>query len=432
MNLESAQIVMINPPSLCVEYVRLEVPLGLLYLASAAREREYNDIILYDMCGCTSEKEIAARIRNIPEAPIYALSALCTNHEYAKQVVRKIRIESPSAYIVMGGANPSALPELTLSETGVDVVVVGEGEDAFVSCIESCFLQQPVKGVVRGKPRNNIDTYPFPARDLVEADSYSRRLQGERVLSLLSSRGCIHRCAFCNSIVMGGGAAKVRYRSSDNVAREIESLRESCRYFRFNDDCFTANPRLKDLLARLSELDTTFRIFARIEDLTPEICRALRDSGCVHVAVGLESLNPDNLSIIGKAGQIGKERHVQAAKDAGLAVRAFFMVGLPYDTDETVEYYFSRVAELPLDEFSVYPMIPYPGTRIARHPQQFGYTIVNTDFRDYVQIGKGKRTCYALRHRNFEPEEVETWHHRVEQTLLDSGMRHSIDSDVAN
>jgi radical SAM superfamily enzyme YgiQ (UPF0313 family) len=184
------------------------------------------------------------------------------------------------------------------------------------------------------------------------------------------------------------------------------------------------------MLERLTSLDILFRVFARIDDLTPSICAALAKAGCIHVALGLESLNPDNLTILGKARQIGKESNVRFAQQVGLTVRGFFMVGLPYDTDANIERDFATAATLGLDEFTVYPLIPYPGTKIGQNPEQFGYTIVHSDFRDYVQIGIKGKTCYSLRHTCFGPEDVERWKQRAEQLLQDGGSHPSRDSKV--
>ena len=52
------RILLVNPPSLCVENDRIEPPLGLLYIASTLREKKYYNISLYDMTGCKSENEI--------------------------------------------------------------------------------------------------------------------------------------------------------------------------------------------------------------------------------------------------------------------------------------------------------------------------------------------------------------------------------------
>ncbi len=425
------RVVLIQPPSQCVVDDRLEPPLGMLYLAAAVRQSGCGEVEFFDMSGCATEEQIQAQLDRIPPAGLYGIGVLCTNHEYAKRVVARIRQVQPEAQVVLGGPNPSALPAETLADTGADAVVVGEGEDAFVECVARASTGKPVRGVLHRTPRQDIDSYPFPARDLVSELSYHRRLQGSPVLSVLSSRGCPHKCAYCNSVVMGGGATAARYRSPRNVCQEIAALRDTTRHFRFNDDCFSSRPDLPDLLAALSALEIVFRIFARVEDLTPDTCRALRQSGCAHVAVGLESLDPENLRILGRGPQIGHERNVQAARDAVLTVRAYFMVGLPHDSDASIERYFTTAAGLGVDEFTVYPLIPYPGTRIARNPERFGYAITNPDFRDYVQIGVNRSSCFALRHKNFGPDDVARWRLRAEQILLEAGARRSHDSLVA-
>ena len=146
---------------------------------------------------------------------------------------------------------------------------------------------------------------------------------------------------------------------------------------------------------------------------------------------GLESMDPANLAIIGKGSQAGLERRVLNAKEHGIAVRSFFMVGLPFDSDSNIEKYFAEAAKLGFDEFTVYPLIPYPGTKIAQQPEAFGYRIVNRDFRDYVQIGIGGESCYALRHERFGPADVRRWKKRAEQILRSSGARDSKNSLVA-
>lgn len=425
------RIVLVNPPSQCVDDDRLEPPLGLLYLAAVVRERALGDVLVCDLSGSPTEVEAEASINGLPEGTVYGITALCTNHLYARQIVTSLRRRNPRAYVVLGGANPSATPDVTLQDTGADAVVVGEGEDAFSRCVESVEAGQPLRGIVPAEPRTDPDHYPFPARDLVDLATYSRRLLGRPVLSLLSSRGCPHHCVFCNSVVMGGGAPVARYRCPDGIVAEIQSLREHHRNFRFNDDCFTGHPRLRELLGHLAELDIVFRIFARVEDLTAETCAALRRAGCIHVAIGLESLDPRNLQAMGKGLQANQADKVRLARASGLAVRAYFMVGLPYDTDEEIDRHFTAAAQLGLDEFSVYPLIPYPGTLLARDPGRFGYTIVNSDFQDYVQIGMNRRACYALRHRNFGPEDVARWKLRAEEILQRGGVVRSADSQLA-
>ena len=158
----------------------------------------------------------------------------------------------------------------------------------------------------------------------------------------------------------------------------------------------------------------------------------MAESGCRHISVGLETINPDNLRILGKRTQAGlEEKHLYNAKKYGIIVRVYFMVGLPYDTDRTITKDFEKASKLPFDEFSIYPLIPYPGTRIAKEPEKFGYEIVDNDFTNYVQIGKNKATTYALQHKNFTEHDVKRWYNYVEELLLSSNKLLQCQSKIA-
>ncbi|MFA6382330.1 MAG: cobalamin-dependent protein [Candidatus Buchananbacteria bacterium] len=426
------KISLINPPSNCVENDRVEPPLGLLYLASVLREEGHELIQIHDLTGCKNKAEIELKINQLPQADIYGISCFSTNYNYLKKIINHLKAKYPSAYIITGGPHPSALPKETLLDTRADVVVVGEGEEVINSLVSSCENGSPFKGVIFGISRKNIDNYPFPARDLINYGNYSRSLLGKAAVSLISSRGCVHHCIHCNSIVMGGGNKNVRYRSTQNIIAEMKILADQFNYFRFNDDNFCGNPKLKELLNEIKKLNIKFRIFARVDDLDDETCRLLAAAGCIHVCVGLESMNPENLKIIGKGRQIGKEKNVKIAKKYGLIIRASFMVGLPFDDKNNFEKFFSRVMDLGLNEFAVYPLLPYPGTMIWHYPERFGYQITNYDFSRYVQMGKNGRTCYALKHKNFTAQDIKLWHNQAEKILISSGAKHMSESKVAN
>lgn len=420
------------PPSNCVSNDRLEAPLGLMYIASVLRENNYEDISIFDMSGCKNEKEIREKITHIPMADIYGLTIFCSNHAYAKKCVQRIRTVNPKSFIIAGGPNPSALPELTLRECEVDIVIIGEGEDTFATVVEQYKHSPFVNKIIIGKGRDNIDSYPIPARDLIDISSYNKMLMGKPTISMITSRGCKNKCLHCNSNVMGGGNPNPRYRSSENVFKEIKELRNNItRCFRFTDDNFTANPNIETLLNGFIEYDIRFRIFAKIEDLNEETCALLKKAGCIHVSVGIESLNPDNLQVLGKAKQIGKEINIKIAKDHGLVVRSSFMVGLPYDSYQNIERYFHKAAQLPFDEFEVLPLIPFPGTRISQSPGKWGYEIIDHDFTSYVLIGKNRRTTYALKNKNFSPKDVMKWRRMAEKALRSTGKRYMRDSDIA-
>jgi anaerobic magnesium-protoporphyrin IX monomethyl ester cyclase len=428
----AAKILLVRPPSNCVDDDRLEPPLGLLYLAAVLREGGYSNVALADLSGCTSEPQIETCIASLPYADIYGISVVCANHVYAKRCVSQMRKVNPTSYVVAGGANPSALPELSLADLGVDAVVVGEGEDAFLGLVRAYGDGAARRGIVAGKGRSNLDSYPFPARDLINPHSYTKRLMGKPAAPIISSRGCPYHCLHCNSNVMGGGGVPYRQRSADNVAQEVHALVDAgFDYFRFCDDNFTANPQIFELLDRLADCGVFFRIFARADALSEKLCHALRHAGCLHVTMGLESLNPDNLRALGKSSLIGQAQNLALAKAAGLTVRVTFMIGLPYDNDLTIARYFGEAAQLPFDEFEVYPLIPFPGTRLARHPQKWGYRIIADDFRDYLLVGRERKTTFALAHEHFSAADMVRWRDEVSKLLQTRGKVFMRDSVIA-
>jgi radical SAM superfamily enzyme YgiQ (UPF0313 family) len=224
----------------------------------------------------------------------------------------------------------------------------------------------------------------------------------------------------------------VRYRSPENVASELEHVRKiNDGHVRFNDDCFTGNPDLLKMLDVIGSLDVKFRVFACVEDLTQEVSKELADAGCVHLSIGVESMDPENLKAIGKTRQLGKESNIRIAKDHGLIVRSSFMVGLPNDSDENIEKYFSEAAKLGIDEFAIYPLIPYPGTAIARFPERFGYEITDQNFTNYIQMGRGGQTCFALKHKNFNENDVKRWLYIASEILEAGGAKHMRESKIA-
>jgi len=431
MLLKMPRILLVNPPSNSVEDDRIEPPLGLLYLYSTLLQNKFENVSLLDLTGSTSELELANKINSLPEADVYGISCFSTNYAYVKRIIQQVKERNPAAYVVLGGPHPTGMPDFTLQDSHANLVIKGEGEDAFAEAVNAFAQGKPSQMIVNGQGRKNIDSYAFPARSVVDISTYSRRLLGNSVIALLSSRGCRHRCIFCNSVVMGGGNRNVRYRSPENIIAEIKTIRDRFAYFRFNDDHFSGHPNLAELLLKLRAFDIKFRIFARVEDLDEVTCKLLKEAGCVHVTIGLESLNRDNLRIIGKARQAGFESNVKIAKAHGLIVRASFMVGLPFDNEKTVDESFTQATQLGLDEFAVYPLIPYPGTLIWKHPKKFGYTIVNTDFTEYVQMGRGGKACFALQHKNFTPADVENWLRAGTQLLIQAGVKHMSDSQIA-
>lgn len=418
-------------PCFEIEDDALEMNLGLAYIAANLHKHGF-EARVYECTGM-NEDTFTHSLTCIAPADIYGISILSSTYTNAKKLVFAIRGLYPNAYIVAGGVHPSALPNATIAETGVDAVVVGEGEDTFVKIAETFANGERKKGIIQGVPPSDLNALPYPHRLPASESPFTRRINGQPVASLLSSRGCRYACLHCNSTIMGGGSNKVRFRSIENIIGEMKALRAlGYSHFRFNDDSFTDRPNAESLIEAIGELGIVYRIFARLDSLNEERIRLLVQSGCAMVSIGLESVNPYNLAFLRK-GKMPYEM-LTVAKKHNLATRVSFMVGLPYDTYDSVRSDFTYVASLDFDEFAVYALIPYPGTPLWESPANYGYTIEKQDFSKYIQLGRQKKTAAVMSHISedgyrFTLDDVTNWV-TIANTILSRRKQHMKYSNV--
>ncbi len=386
----------IHTPCLELRDDRLEPPLGLLSMATLVRSKGYPTVII-DLSS-HAEPDLD---RHVPDGyGLYGFSTYSVNYGMTRALATRVRRRNPEALFVAGGPHASALPHQVAAD-GFDVVVTGEGEVAILQLLELLVQGKQLPPLLVGVPPEPLDSLPFPDYDLVDLTTYSREIDGQRCVSLLSSRGCPYKCTFCNSNIMGAGRP-MRYRSPENVVAEIRHIKQryAVRHFRFQDDIFTINrKRVAELAPWLAAEDIVYRCFARINTCAehPDVVQHLRAGGCVHASFGVETGSP---KLLEKHAMHKNQTPAQIrtaltnAAHAGLRTRIFLIVGFPGETDETIEETLALVKGCPWDEFSVYPLIAYPGTPLHDDPEQFGITYIDRNYADYLQIGRNFRAGF--------------------------------------
>ena len=399
---ETCSVVLIQTPCYELEDDRLEPPLGLLYLATWLDSRGYQAQIV-DLSSMLPGQWPDV----IPPADIYGFSTYTTTYHRTLNVMQIVKQINPRAWRVAGGPHASALPESVARD--FDFVVLGEGEEAILRLVRAWEHGETLPRVLSETPISNLDWLPFPDYSLVDVASYHRTVGGRLSLSILSSRGCSYRCAFCNSIIMGS-RRRVRFRSAVNVVEEIRLLKATrgITSFRFQDDIFTLNlSRLREMMTSLSDLDITFRCFGRVDQCDPQVAGLLYEGGCRHIAFGVESGSPAILDRMRKGQTVDDIRKgIANARASGLMVRVYLMVGFPGETWGTVQDTVDLVLECAPDEFSVYPLIPYPGTALYQRPESFGITAINPDFSQYFQVRRERGTGYVFRTHDLDEETI--------------------------
>ena len=357
-------------------------PLGLMYIASCIRD--LCDVHILDFATGGIRPERAASICLDQEPDVIGVSSKITNYAPSLDMCRRIREESPSTTIVLGGAHPSCLamqPEYPLDhDFPADIVVLGEGELTMRELVSGPLDRDPrALGTLckldgrwkRHGPRPlvpNLDVLPFPSWDLIPTESYFAlpRFKERRFAIMMTSRGCPNGCSFCTKAVFG---RNIRFRSSQNVMDEVRMLTErlSIDELVVYDDNFAHDKeRALQILGKLSnedDLSLRFENGLRVDTLDDEVVKALADAGTYYIGIGIESGDPSILSKNRKRLDLEHaKRVVKLCRDHSILTKAYFILGLPGETRGSIERTKRYLEELQPDLIAVGFLCPFPST----------------------------------------------------------------------
>lgn len=363
------------------------VPLGICYLAAVLRNQMGWDVAIIDCRNYDKNNKELSGIIAGTQADIYGFSSSTGSAEDTFDIASRLK-ETTGKKIVLGGPHVTALPAETLERcNGIDVGVIGEGEEtvkelfpAVIANTNPASIQGIVfresERIVVNSPREfieDLDGLPFPAWDLLMdiARYYRPSLFSYRSLPsthLVTSRGCPFKCFFCDRSVFGN-----RYRqfSPDYIVQMIVYLQEryGIRDFLFDDDTFIISKRrVTQFCNQLGKLP--FRIAwacnATVNRVDHETLELMAASGCWQIAYGVESGSQKMLDRMQK--QATTQQISQALRltyESGIRTKAFFMVGFPGETRETVEESIDFVLNNPIHDLQCSIFAPFPNTAAA-------------------------------------------------------------------
>ena len=328
-----------------------------------------------------------------------------------------LRKNNPDAFFVMGGNHATAFPEKFL-EMGFNSVIVGEGENAILNIINDLKEGKKPEEIIKKPFIEDIDTLPFPARDLIPINEYEFLIDGKNATTVLSSRGCPYRCIFCANNVWG---KTVRQRSSKNVIEEAKELKEKYGFERimFFDDTFIINrKRLFEICDGLKELELKWRCFIRANLVDKEMLKKMKDSGCVEVGVGIESGSQKILDIIKKDTTVEMNSNViKMCKEINLVCKAFIMVGLPGETKETLEETKKWILDNKPEKYDLTIYMPYAQSEVWDYPDNFDIKFDKDKIKySWYKGKKGELHCYVST-SDLKPEEILNFRNKVVEEI---------------
>ena len=354
-------------------------PLGILYLASTLKRDTNHDVKVLDsqVLKYNYKKVVDYALEYQPD--LIAISAWTDWWYSAFMTGMLIKKALPNSKLCYGGPHVSIYPQETLDLPFVDMVIKGDGEIPIMylsNLIANNKISNLVPGLhfkeygVKEVPNDifvhpNLDELPIPDRTLLPIKKYSSVLaKNSFITTMITSRGCPHRCTFCKLNFQKNIA-----RSAESVINEfkiVESLGIS--EIEIYDDTFTwSKERLIQICEGLikNKNKILWSVRDRVNKTNIDILKLMYKAGCRRIHYGIESGVQKVIDKMRK--QIKVEDAITAvnnAKKAGMSVLTYFMFGnldeTYSDMQETAK--FSKSLNSDYTEFSI--TIPYAGTEM--------------------------------------------------------------------
>ncbi|MDX1972902.1 MAG: radical SAM protein [Candidatus Sumerlaeia bacterium] len=216
--------------------------------------------------------------------------------------------------------------------------------------------------------QRDLDTLPLPARHLLKNKIYVSPETGNPLSVIHGNRGCPAHCIYCPAGLLTDYT--VRFRKPENVLRELKQCVEQygIREFLFHGDTFTINKKwLKELCDGIirEKLDIHWGCNSRVDTMDDERAQMMKAAGCWVVAFGIEHGNQMMLDKMKKNATADQAREaVACCKRNGLRVHAFMVIGLPWETHETLAETYTFLRVLDPDFFDFNLATPLPGTEL--------------------------------------------------------------------
>ncbi len=323
---------------------------------------------------------------------------------------------------IFGGIHAILDPESVIAQPFVDVLSVGEGEEALVEwcatrqagrepgAIAGLWLRRADGQIERNPMRpliENLDALPIDDREMWDHPAILRDSLWE--VGIMGGRGCPFSCTYC-----ANSARRDRYRglgrfvrmcSPEKLVATVERLagRIPFRKIFFEDDVFTMD---HEWTGRFCELYRTrfrypFKVYIHVQTVTREILRMLKEAGCYMVMAGVEAGN-EQLRRQALNRHMSNDELIRVfdwCDEIGLQTWTFNMVGFPDETEETIQDLFALHRRLRPNGAQCSIFYPYPGTELYRQCRERG---LFTDEQRPTYFEKSVLRIPAVSHERLE------------------------------
>lgn len=442
------KILLIEPPFYRLFHDRYSLnkyPLSLGYLAGTIRKHTDWDVMVYN--ADFMPKSLSMRISHLSGAgfinyrntlknlsagiwdevkttilnykpTVVGITSKTPNFESASIVARIAKEIGDKIIVITGGPHPSIMSSDVMNRKEFDIGISGEGEETIVELLNTIHDKAGWKGVAGIYYRNNgevvttaqrqyindMDSLCFPSESAEYALKDYHKYPNSAFRYIFAIRGCPYNCWFCGSRYVW--SRKARFRSPQNVVEEITLLnKKGIYYIEFDDDTFGINKKyIIDLCNHISKYTpkTTWRCEINIKSVEDDIIKCMKESGCEFITLGIESGNNEILEKIRKGITIEEVLKACAIiKKHNIGLGAFFMVGFPWETEETLKDTLEAIRKVNADQTIYSIFMPYPGTEAFEYCKEKGLIPEHFDSSSYSHQSPENCFCLNIAHDKF-------------------------------
>jgi anaerobic magnesium-protoporphyrin IX monomethyl ester cyclase len=397
------------------------VPLGLLYLCSHLR-RHGVDVEVFDTT-FACRNDLYSTLQNNGPSVLGVYANLMTR----KNVIEILKTAKRLGWkTIVGGPEPGSYAWEYLN-AGADVVVFGEAELTLQELVPAlwngcalddiagiAFLHDGVLRETKQRPLiPDLNTQPWPARDLVDIPKYLktwREAHGQSSVSFITARGCPYRCRWCSHQVYGHTH---RRRKATLVVDEVEGLLSeySPDMAWVADDVFTIHKGwLREYATEMRRrgLHLPFECISRADRIDAEVADLLRELGCFRLWIGSESGSQRILDSMERGVTVAQVQYAnEICRERGIQTGMFLMWGYEGETIDDIEATIEHVKRSAPDIFLTTVAYPIKGTpyfdRVANNVVQIKSWAESSD-REFAIRGRHSRHFYECADRLLKNE----------------------------
>lgn len=390
------KVLLINPPLYFSQghphAIDVSVPpLGLLYLASYINhylKKEFKAEVIDVTVTGHSLQDIGQIIKK-KKPLVLGITSMTPQLQGAVELASYVKNHFPRLKIFIGGPHVSADSDfLRRFHKIFDYAITGEAEKTFADSLVKLVQNKKIPKIQSGKTVVDLDSLPFPDKKLIERSKYSR------YESMMFSRGCPFLCYYCSRPSI---SRLVRYRSVDNLIKEIEAVYPDCDgHIDFQDDTLTIR---KQLVAEFCQtvidkgLKLHWRCNTRIDLVDDQLLFLMGKAGCDLIHFGIEAGNEKIRRDVVQKGHFTNKQIQQTiglCKKNGIRFAGYFIIGHPGEGKKELSQTKNLILNSGIDLVGLSIPTPFPGSKLyemAKDKQIISEDIIDKFARK--ELGEG-------------------------------------------